>query len=65
MKGEKCETRLLRVVDVADMLGVSTRQIWRLVQESVLPKPLKLGGGARWIEAEINASIEHLARARS
>lgn len=39
--------------NLADMLGLSVRQIWRLNSAGKLPKPLKIGGSVRWKRAEI------------
>ena len=39
--------------DLAKMLGVSLRQIWRLNAAGKLPKPLRIGGSVRWSDREI------------
>ena len=39
---------LLTVKDVAQMLQLSTRTIFRLAETGSLPKPLKIGGSVRW-----------------
>lgn len=39
--------------DLAKMLGVSLRQVWRLNSAGKLPKPIKLGGSVRWNRQEI------------
>ena len=38
---------------LAQMLGVSLRQIWRLSSAGKLPRPIKLGGSVRWNRDEI------------
>jgi predicted DNA-binding transcriptional regulator AlpA len=53
--------RLLGVFDVAEILGVSDRTVWRLAQLGTIPKPFHVGRGARWFEEELNASIRRLA----
>lgn len=49
--------RLLRVAEVAQALGVSVRQVWKLRASSELPSPIKLGGSTRWRESELQAWI--------
>jgi len=38
---------------LAQMMGVSMRQIWRLNSSGKLPKPIHLGGSVRWNRGEI------------
>ena len=49
--------RLLTVHDVAKRLGISTRQVWKLVKLGQVPPPLKLARSARWKESAISAFI--------
>ena len=51
---------VLKVKDVAEMLAVSVRKVWRLSQEEGFPKPVKLGGSSRWVESDVLAYIERL-----
>ena len=44
--------------DLAVMLGVSLRQVWRLNSAGKLPKPIRLGGSVRWNRAEIHQWFE-------
>ncbi|MDI9431684.1 MAG: helix-turn-helix domain-containing protein [Planctomycetota bacterium] len=39
--------------ELAETLGISLRQVWRLSSAGKLPKPLKIGGSARWNRQEI------------
>lgn len=54
--------RMINVREVATILGVSTRSVWRLVARGELTKPIRIGRSARWrirdIEAWIDASAE-------
>ncbi len=43
--------RLLSVRQVADRLGVSTRQVWKLASSGRLPEPVRLGRSVRWKES--------------
>ena len=49
--------RLLTVHEVAKLLGISTRQIWKLVKLGQVPAPLKLARSARWRQTEIFSFI--------
>jgi excisionase family DNA binding protein len=40
--------RLLTVDAVAEMLGVSSRHVYRLADAGRMPRPLRLGGARRW-----------------
>ena len=43
---------------VAVMLGVSVRQVWRLHATGRLPRAIRLGNCVRWRRAEIEAFVE-------
>lgn len=49
---------LLKAKEVADILGVSQRQVWRLVSACLLPKSVRIGGCTRWRLSDINAWID-------
>lgn len=38
----------LAVEEIARLLGVSTRTVWRLRSEGAIPQPVKLRGSVRW-----------------
>lgn len=48
---------LLSVIQLADLLQLSTRTIWRMRSASQLPKPLQLGGSVRWRREDIEKWI--------
>jgi predicted DNA-binding transcriptional regulator AlpA len=48
---------LLRAVDVATLLAISVRCVWRLVASGDLPRPIKLGGSTRWRACDLEAFI--------
>jgi len=50
-------TLLLTVADVAALLGVSPRSVWRMVQTGECPAPLRLRGCTRWRRAEVERWI--------
>ena len=53
----KQECELLSVKELAKILSLSVRTVWRLRSAGKLPKPLTIGGSVRWIESEISAWI--------
>ena len=44
---------VLNVQQVAGLLSVSTRHVYRMVDGGLMPRPLKLGGLNRWPKAAI------------
>ena len=50
--------RLMTVEDLAKVLSVSVRTVWRLRRKACLPHPVKIGGGVRWRMSDIMAWIE-------
>lgn len=53
------DLQLLKAADVARLLRVSVRQVWRLVASGALPEPVKLAARTvRWREADLAAWLE-------
>lgn len=46
--------RLIGVDAVADALGVSKRQVWRLRDMDRMPRPVCIGKSVRWREGELS-----------
>ena len=44
---------LLTAEEVAAMLGVSERTLWRLLSAGKVPKPVHFGRSTRWRAAEV------------
>lgn len=51
------EDRLLPVGQVASLLNLSQRAIWKLLAVGRLPRPVRLGRSVRWRAAELSAWI--------
>ncbi len=52
---------LLDVRRVAQLLGVHTRTVWRLVATNELPKPVKLGAKTvRWRLSDLETYVQDL-----
>lgn len=45
--------RMLTVKEVAALLAVSTRNVYRLKDAGRIPKPFKIGGATRWRTEDI------------
>ena len=53
--------RLLVVAEVAQILAVSTRQVWKLVAAGDFVQPLRLGRSTRWRSSEVQAFLAQLS----
>lgn len=51
----------LSVGEVAEMLGVSSRHVWKLTAMGKLPQPIRLGRSARWLRDDLLAALRRLA----
>lgn len=49
---------LVTVQEVAEMLSMSPRQVWRLVSAGKLPQPKRQGSMTRWRSSEIEEWAE-------
>ena len=49
---------LLTVKEVAEMLGLSERTVYRLADSGTMPRPVKLGAAVRWRRSELEEWIE-------
>ncbi len=45
--------KLLTVNDVAKLLKLSTRSVWRLVHANTIVKPIRIGGSIRWRPSDV------------
>lgn len=58
-------TESIKLVDareLAGLLGISIRTVWRMVAAGELPSPVRLGGGriVRWRLARVQKYVEQL-----
>lgn len=51
--GEGPSAELLNVKRVAALLGISSRQVYRLADCGKIPRPVRLGSLVRWRRAEL------------
>lgn len=56
--------QLLKVSEVAEMLGVSVRSVRREVARVRLAKPVKIGGASRWLRTDVEVYMERLKEER-
>lgn len=52
------DLQMLTVQEVARILVVSVRTVWRLVDEGKVPKPIRVGRQARWPVTDIRDYIQ-------
>lgn len=50
--------QLIEVTELAKMLGISPRTIWRLKDAGKVPKPISIGSRVRWRKDEITEWIK-------
>ncbi len=55
---------LLTVKEVAEMLGLSERTVYRLADVGNMPRPVKIGAAVRWRRNELDQWIEEGCPAR-
>lgn len=48
---------LLKVNEVAMLLNISERSVWRLVSTEEIPRPIKLGRSRRWSREAIEQFV--------
>ena len=57
--GIKLKTKLLKASELAEYINVCKSQVYKLVQQGRLPKPIKLGErGSAWLVSEIDAWLQ-------
>lgn len=56
--------KLLRLDAVGALLGISRREVYRLISRGHLPYPVKIGRSSKLPESEVSAYIEKLKQAR-
>lgn len=55
---------LMTVREVASLLSMSERSVWRAAAAGDLPKPLQIRGCSRWIRDEVETVIRKAASRR-
>jgi prophage regulatory protein len=63
--GRKSIVKLLRLPEVMELVRLGKSTIYEMVKQKRFPAPLKQGGGNFWIDAEIDAYLQHLISERS
>lgn len=52
------EPLLITAAELADMMRISLRSLWRMRSVGQLPQPIRLGGTVRWRLAEVKEWID-------
>lgn len=62
IKNHMADVTLLTVRQVADLLGVHVRSVWRLSQTGEIPAPIRLSERVvRWRLADLRDRLDHKA----
>jgi len=48
---------LLNADDLAELLGISKRTVWRLRSAGAMPPPVQIGSSIRWQRSEIESWV--------
>jgi len=48
---------MITIDELATILGMSKRTVWRLLAAEEIPEPIRLGGSTRWPLAEVEGWI--------
>jgi len=48
---------LLRATEVARLLRISVRQVWKLTSSGQLPSPIEIGRSTRWRDSDVQRVI--------
>jgi predicted DNA-binding transcriptional regulator AlpA len=56
--GGKNGRLVLTAPEVADLLGISIRHLWRMNAKQLLPEPVRMGGTTRWRRTDIQKWVE-------
>lgn len=58
VNGVQEEVLLIPADQLASLMQISTRTLWRLLSAHRLPEPLRIGGSVRWRLEEVKQWIE-------
>lgn len=56
---EQTQRRILRLPAVRQLIGLSRSSIYARIQAGTFPAPVKMGKASGWVEAEVQAWIDH------
>jgi predicted DNA-binding transcriptional regulator AlpA len=54
-------SKLLDVGEMSAIYGMSKRTIFRLADQGVLPRGIRLGGSRRWLRCQVDEHLDKLA----
>lgn len=56
--------RFISLQELAKLLSVNARTVYRLIQSGLIPKPVKIGHSVRFPVSDVEMYIEHLKESR-
>lgn len=58
--------KLVDMAFITQLTGLTDKWFYRLIQEGLFPKPIKLGRSSRWLRSEVEAWLQQrIAESRS
>jgi excisionase family DNA binding protein len=55
---QSVDSLLISVEEVASMLGISVRSVWRLLSTNAIPTPVKLRASVRWNRVQLEKWVD-------
>lgn len=60
------ETLLVDMKFITHLTGLTDKWFYKLIQEGLFPRPIKLGRSSRWLQSEVEAWLQQrIAESRS
>lgn len=58
--------QLITMAFITQLTGLTNKWFYKLIQEGLFPKPIKLGRSSRWLRSEVEAWLQQrIAESRS
>ncbi|MCO4161578.1 helix-turn-helix transcriptional regulator [Citrobacter amalonaticus] len=58
--------KLVDMAFITQLTGLTDKWFYKLIQDGIFPKPIKLGRSSRWLQSEVEAWLQQrIAESRS
>jgi predicted DNA-binding transcriptional regulator AlpA len=68
ISGSRCSPDLIDIHGVREFFGgsrpIDVATVYRFIKRGKIPKPIKIGGSARWLRSECRIALTHMIAAR-
>ena len=66
IQSRKADVAVVSVREVAELLGVNARTVWRMAQRGEIPAPIRLGERVvRWRLSDLREHLDHKAAGKN